>query len=567
MLKRACRLTGTGTVAYVSSPWQAPTRVDLSERSDFFLDLLEDTRRWRERLVQELQFESGTHVRLVSSYQIDFPRELLERHLDVRRTERANVLVPLTTRPKALLLNFDLAGPGGTSAALTSRTSTAALQAEYLQDLARAANARDVIENSISNALYEAISVFTPGRYERRFLNRNGGDHVQALLDYLRSGLRGVLDPGDLRVYDVLRWRLATERAAGVLLAHLGEPRDPLSCSEELLLALPHLEPRPTSCRDIDGIVADYLTGVLAAHRSGDDAFLTTLAEYGRRYEMVVEIEVPVLEPSTIKITEDLPLEIARGFQSWTAPVIPLGDARSVHVESRVLDAGVAISKFQLCELNGDDAGGWIDSARHTREAVAIYASDPARPYYARLRLRLGVARHIAGATLALALANVAAIIAMSRIAATDYVDRLAILAIPTTVAATVVLVREQTALATRLQWRGVRALLALSLVALWAVVVMHVVDRDQKGDKSRQRPPGARQSADASSNSTYHRTQEAHMAKAGSTGNGRIRAVRDRGQTRDPRTGSWSKRDTTSGRFMDVKRSGDAFKGVRREG
>lgn len=56
-------------------------------------------------------------------------------------------------------------------------------------------------------------------------------------------------------------------------------------------------------------------------------------------------------------------------------------------------------------------------------------------------------------------------------------------------------------------------------------------------------------------------------MAKNGARGKGRIGGVRGRSQARNARTGLWSKRDTSSGRFIDVKQSGGAFKGVRREG
>jgi len=42
--------------------------------------------------------------------------------------------------------------------------------------------------------------------------------------------------------------------------------------------------------------------------------------------------------------------------------------------------------------------------------------------------------------------------------------------------------------------------------------------------------------------------------------------AVRDRSQTYNPRTETWTKRDSGSGRFIDQKKGGDPFKGVRRE-
>ena len=42
--------------------------------------------------------------------------------------------------------------------------------------------------------------------------------------------------------------------------------------------------------------------------------------------------------------------------------------------------------------------------------------------------------------------------------------------------------------------------------------------------------------------------------------------AVKDRSQTFNPVTKQWVKRDSDTGRFMDVKKDGTPFKGVRKE-
>jgi hypothetical protein len=47
---------------------------------------------------------------------------------------------------------------------------------------------------------------------------------------------------------------------------------------------------------------------------------------------------------------------------------------------------------------------------------------------------------------------------------------------------------------------------------------------------------------------------------------NSRIGPVRDRSQTYNPKTDQWVKRDSETGRFMDVKQDGEPFKGVRKE-
>lgn len=47
---------------------------------------------------------------------------------------------------------------------------------------------------------------------------------------------------------------------------------------------------------------------------------------------------------------------------------------------------------------------------------------------------------------------------------------------------------------------------------------------------------------------------------------NARVGAVRDRSQVFNPQTEVWTKRDATTGRFMDQKADEVPFKGVRKE-
>jgi hypothetical protein len=55
-------------------------------------------------------------------------------------------------------------------------------------------------------------------------------------------------------------------------------------------------------------------------------------------------------------------------------------------------------------------------------------------------------------------------------------------------------------------------------------------------------------------------------MATNPPKGPGRKGAVRDRSQVQNPQNGNWTKRDTETGRFMDQKKDGQPFKGVRKE-
>ena len=55
-------------------------------------------------------------------------------------------------------------------------------------------------------------------------------------------------------------------------------------------------------------------------------------------------------------------------------------------------------------------------------------------------------------------------------------------------------------------------------------------------------------------------------MAKNGKSGGGRAGPVKNRSQVRNPNTGQWVKRDTITGRFINVKQDSQPFKGVRKE-
>lgn len=56
-------------------------------------------------------------------------------------------------------------------------------------------------------------------------------------------------------------------------------------------------------------------------------------------------------------------------------------------------------------------------------------------------------------------------------------------------------------------------------------------------------------------------------MAKNKEAGDDRrVGAVKKRSQTPNPLTGTWTKRDDATGKFMDVKADPKPFKGVRKE-
>lgn len=56
-------------------------------------------------------------------------------------------------------------------------------------------------------------------------------------------------------------------------------------------------------------------------------------------------------------------------------------------------------------------------------------------------------------------------------------------------------------------------------------------------------------------------------MARNAPKGDGhRIGMVRGRSQVKNPKTNMYVKRDSSTGKFMDVKTTGGTFKGIRKE-
>jgi len=479
-------------------------RIDLSETNDFFIALKQEPA-WRERLVAELRFGLRNHIRSINSYQINFPPGLLEK-FRTRSARTANVLLPLTTREKRPLLNLGVTGPGGAPATVLNRRSIAALQTQYLVALAEVGSAKNALLPYLDDRLLEAICGFSPSFFDRTFFYRAEKQILPALISYLNSGLKFQVTEADVR-----RWREATVTAGRVLAWHLPELPKPLdsseevfSSSEEALLAIPDLSPAAASVSEVDEVIATYAAAVEAAKHAKEHEWLTVLAEYGCRYELIVETELPLRESSRVRVEEDLPLDLKRcRSQYWVRQPFAVGEAGSAHLEARIDDPNVEIPErkggqflergLRIRDAEGGDASGWLEAVRVTREALAVYGSDPERPDSVLIELRLRMARHVMATTVFLTFLNVLALVFSFLLGSPDELaSRLAVITVPTTVAAAFVLGREQTALAARLQVIP-RLALAISAVALLIAVSVQLLASDEEANVQREaRPPGA---------------------------------------------------------------------------
>lgn len=443
--------------------------VDLTNDTAFTLALLEDTWAWRQRLVEVLELRSTEHVLLTSTYQLELLPDLVAPFLDGRTPARAGVcrakvLLPITTREKGPLLAFAARGPTGSAAHLHLRSQIASVQAEYVQQVVTSSPGRDQLEICLTPDLALAISAASTGG--AREYDRIMGDGARRR--YLADALDLAISPADLE-----RWRSRTAHVGTVLATALPDEPDPYSTSEDILLALPYLRRPPGSVDEIDALVERYAVGVEEAHRVGDTFLLRLLAEYGRRYEMMIEVDVPLGEPFSVELVEERPVDVRHGRSKFR---FNLSDARTGHLQVRSRDTAVRIASFGARSSDGVDvATNTFEGIRRTPELIALYSARADRPYYVDITLRLRVALDVlVPALLVLALAICAAVVAALIPRSDELPAGLGLIVVPTTFAVAVLLAREQTSLASRLL-RPLRLALAVAVIALWAVAALRL--------------------------------------------------------------------------------------------
>lgn len=465
--------------------------MDLTESWEATIRLLDEPWAWRQRVTEEIELASARHARVTATYQVELSPAHLSTLVGRRRPTAVRVLLPVTTRPKGLLFRLQVAGPDDSPALLLRRIDIAAFQAEYLTRLVLTSNARHHF-TGLPEGLFEALSVFTPALARhfdasyRTFVDRavsavlrrfdreeHSGRRSQrrSLAAYLTDGLG--LQVG---TSDVGRWFGELAPCRDHLAAALGDRPDRFSSSENILWALPRLDRLPESIAVVDGVVRRYAAAVAAAERLDDRPLLRVLAEYGRRWEVIIEAEVPQGRPSTAVITEDRPQRLS--MRSRCRHDLGLNDAPSYHVEVTASAGAVEIASARPVDRHGRRiAVAAFDGQRMTPELCALYASDPDRADDAQLRIRLRPAADVRWPGWLFELLAVSAAGAAWKVEGTfeHVVAALALLVVPTTLAAALLSVRAQTPLAARVQ-RWPRRRLLVEVAVLWAIAVAQVL-------------------------------------------------------------------------------------------
>jgi hypothetical protein len=426
-------------------------------------------RSWRERVVEEFVFGAGEHVRVSSTFQFGLAEAMIEHYLPGALGDRVRLLLPVTTRDKRALLNFDLRGPERQDSFLLTRAQIGVLQARYLLDVFADAGLLEAPDPKTADLLV-AICMFTPARFDA--ILTVAGDQDLALARYLSDGLAFAITPEE-----VGRWRQRTSPLRQPLLDALQEPASAVSSAEEVLLALPVMVDPPQDADEIATLLDRYCMVVEGLSRRKATDALLALADSGRRWIAIAELTVPVGERFAVYVSEDRRLEL-RGKQSRQR--FALGDASSAHLEVRVADANVHIGRGGALECH-DPLGETVEfdlleDARFTSETSSLYSSVEGRPRF----LDVYISLRLTGSLRAMpwlmgVLAAAAVVIGLLLPAGRELITSLAVLVVPITVAAALLAIREQTALASRLQTWPRRAVVVTTMV-LWSAVLLRLL-------------------------------------------------------------------------------------------
>lgn len=326
------------------------------------------------------------------------------------------------------------------------------------------------VADSVRSVL-PSLLAFTTGTWEQ-WLADFDDDAEQALTPYLEDGVGHPPSAELLRCADDFR------ALAPVLYNRIDDGRHITSAVENPLLAVPAL--LDNQIIEEQAIVAaldayrdfirdaDARSRAAAAPTAASD-LLTVLAEYGLYWDLMVEAEVPLDMPFTVKTQEQRVLELGWWSHRGSQPLL-LSDAATNHVVLTVNDPNVEILDPRMVSPQGDDLSYFAAATRDTDpEGAVLYLADNDRDYRGDLEFGVRPTRLVrwVGYVFLLIVALPIPVLLVHRPSAAD----LAVLVLPSTFAASLLLIREPTTLGSSLR-RGPTAVLLATLSSLWTIVI-----------------------------------------------------------------------------------------------
>jgi len=427
--------------------------------------LLSDPLQWRVRVVEELTIDAATNCLRRRSLQAAPLRSLLSEYVDAE-DEEVLVALNVAPMPRGPLLDFSIDGPLG-DAWLLPRIEIAHRQADYLAQVASVANCTVGPEQ-------HKLLVQLLGFSETGWLF---DDKSFSLEDYLEDGL-------GTRVSDsvVEEWRAIGVSCRKILRPYTDDLAGYSIC-EEPALAMPSLYGTgDTSAFDqSEGTryLKEYLRLLqqMKAISNGDDQageaaheFLESLADYGKYYDMIVAMKVPLDEPFLVKYSERRGIKLDR-LRNIGKQELVIRDAQSNHVTFKIVDPNVRIVGFKALKPGTDSYAYGSFLARSDEQTKSFYAHGIDRDYRVELVFRLSLLSRLQLVPY-FAAALIFMLAAALVVEQTNDLKTLALVVGPSALAASVLLAREPSTLGSRLRLLST-AVLGAALIALVGAAVV----------------------------------------------------------------------------------------------
>jgi len=432
--------------------------------------MLSEPLAWRVRAVEKISIDAASTCLRRRSVQVAPLRHVLRRHLpdDNRHGPYTHAVLAVFVAPfpRGPLLDFDVEGPYG-SASLLPRAEIATREAMYLEHLALECGI--TVSDTVRPLL---IAV----------LGYSGPWDDTAPDELLQNGL-----PFALAEQTLVEWTKLQARCADLLADRVGSLD--LSAVASPLMVMPELAANGFWSTESDGSVLldSYVQLLEQISRLAVSAveelaplaneFFVAFADYANSYDLMAVMRVPLDEPFVVKCSERRTLRLDpkrnSGFQE-----LVIADARTNHVTVKVEDPNARLAKAAAYKEHSSEYADGALLTRRNDQYVAFYSHDPNRDYRIRIEFTLGLLSRLESVPFFASLLIVLLCLAMWNTTDID-VRTLALLGGPAALAASVLVGREQSTLASRLRLRGTAVLSSTLALLVATVVILYVLRVD----------------------------------------------------------------------------------------
>lgn len=434
-------------------------------------------RDWRVRVVEEASVSSELWCTRKRSLQVGFLLAELEDLLPEGWApgDLVTLNLPIGSLPKGAVTGFDVTAPGSEPAFLLPRRDIADIQLDFLARLAEAADIE--IGPLLMEALRAAVG-FESSVLARYLPFSENDDDYEFRGTFLQEYL-----PFDLSIEQLAAWRGVTRSVGLVLFQRSGEAPRADSAIDDLLMIIPELVEKGVIVdpNQVDELLLDWWRFIDEAVRvsaapsdSGAAAndLLLVAADYGRRWDVVVRCTVPLNSPFTAHLEWRRGLKVSGKWRRYASQWIVFSDAKSNHFRLSSTDVNVTLGDVAVDDVRGVATLDTQNARkRSNREYFALYSSDPQRDYLVNIVFELRLPAATQALLVALSAFLFACIVALVGESPGQPTQVTALIA-PGTIAASVVLAREQSTLAAALRRRLTHLLVGL-LAVLWTVAIV----------------------------------------------------------------------------------------------